>query len=375
LVLSVENRLAAYGLAQSDKGAVRRAIIEVRTTQPETWSKYELEDMRQGFYTAQKLPPPPVEPREVLIGELCGWGVSAGTATALVDRLVASCTVTFPHLGLDYIKQMFEHVTRMRKLRTVQMRIDWLKREADELESPRLYRPIRPQDTRPNAKIELISAALHDGLSAVSEIAERAGFRPETVQELLGFMISPGVGMAVHLEFDRYGPPQEGATGYMAPGKKVLKALESGRARKAELRNRTDLTDPQLTGALNWHVHKSRKVNRVARGLYELSGATPSPRVDVRISEDMARRRHAVVAALRCGEKSVPELEEIVGCSNAAMWSTLRSLEGDGLVEHIEYRSTPGFRGRVAVFGLTAKGRRLERRRQSDTHANAHTSL
>jgi hypothetical protein len=87
--------------------------------------------------------------------------------------------------------------------------------------------------------------------------------------------------------------------------------------------------------------------------LYALPGAAPVPHIYA---------HDAIVLALDSGKKSMPELVEITGKNRAELWAALRRrLFPDGIAKRAGFRSghdvRPGFRGRVAVLALTAKGR------------------
>src|SRR5437867_3503021 len=68
------------------------------------------------------------------------------------------------------------------------------------------------------------SLNLRIGITGVQNIAAARGIKPRTAQEILAFMTITGD--AVRLRHGHYGPPQEGAAAYTAPGKLILKALE-----------------------------------------------------------------------------------------------------------------------------------------------------
>jgi len=185
---------------------------------------------------------------------LRGWGASADLATSLVERLISICTVKIPILGLDYIALMLKHVKRARRLRTGQRKIQWFEHAAEQLESPKPRFPTRPWDEASNANIEATKSALHDGLTAIDEIAARTGIKHRTQQELLCFL--EDIGEARRLDHGHYGPPEEGAADYVRPGEVVLKVLESGPASPEEIRFRAaaaghHLTEEQVTAAVH----------------------------------------------------------------------------------------------------------------------------
>jgi hypothetical protein len=218
--------------------------------------------------------------------------------------------------------------------------------------------PIRPWDQGSNGNIDLIKTALCDGLTSISDIAVRTGIKPRTAQELLAFMTT--IGEAVRLRHGHYAPPQEGANASTPPGKVILRVLEDGPATSAQLRDRGGLGKTQVAGALHWLVNKTSQVIRLRPDLYALPGAAPVP---VHIYA-----RDAIIAALRSGKRPIPELITITGKNRGEIWAAVRRLCVDGMVEQVGFCNghavRPGFRGRVAVFALTAKGRRLARRRQ-----------
>jgi hypothetical protein len=254
------------------------------------------------------------------------------------------------HYLPQYIARMFKHVTRVRRLRKIQSKVEWLKNAADMLDNPLPRYPIRPWDEGSNANMEAIGAALRDGLSDVGEIAARTGIKHRTTQELLAFMASPEVGMAARLKHGRYGPPQEGAAAYIASGKKVLKVLENGPASPEEIRIRANLTEGQTRGAIHWLWKKAKQIKHPEPNLYSL----PGPGV-----KDHVYAWEAFIDALRSGKKLMPELVEITGKKRSELWTAFRKhLDPDGLVKHAGHATRPGFRGHVAVFELTAKGRR-----------------
>jgi hypothetical protein len=352
LYVSVTEFLKTAGLKQSDKGAVRRAIAEIRTKPP--FDDYGTEALRDAFYAVSKASAPPTEPRDQYACRLQEFSESPDASYALADRLIAICTVKHPQLGLDYVARMFKKVTRIRRLRKPQSKVEWLKNAADMLDNPVPRYPIRPWDNDSNANIEAIGAALRDRLSGVDEIADRTGIKPRTTQELLAFMANDEVGMAARLKHGRYGPPQEGAGAYVRPGEAILKALEIGPASPKEIQIRTGLTEEQVTAGIHWLWKRAKQIKRPEPNLYSL----PGPGIT-----DHVYAYEAFMDALRSGKKCMPEVEEITGKNRPELWTAFRThLEPDGLVKHAGYRSghavRPGFRGRVAVFGLTAKGKR-----------------
>jgi hypothetical protein len=347
-VLSVEAYLKAHGLAQSARGAVIAAITEIRTTDPETWGDYEFEDMRRGFYTANKLPPPPVDKRDQFISALQEWTGSLDASRTLVDRLIAIVTRKFPFLGFSYIDQLFNHVTHSRRIRTGPMRTEWFERAADALESERPRFPIRPWDKASSFSIDLIKTALRDGLTNKDEIAARTGLKPRTVQELLAFMHR--VGEAKRERWGHYAPPETAGLDYVRPEKAILSAIAAGADSPEQIRARTGLSKSQVQGAL--HVLKKRgKIVLTAYGRYAEAG-TASPHIYT---------KHLIVDALRGGAKIVSEIVAAVGRNRGDVNAAIQGLKADGIVKRIGWRSghavRPGFRGRVAVFELTAKGR------------------
>jgi hypothetical protein len=358
LFLGVTNFLKTCGLAQGDDGAVRHAILEIRADP--RFSSEGIESLRKGFYTAAKASPPATEPRDQWESELRNYGAGPEASRALVDRLIAIVTLRLPYLGLGYITLMFDHVKRVRRLRTGQGKIKWLERATTKLESDKPSYPIRPWDEGSNVNIQAIKSALRDGLTAVQNIAAVTGIKPRTAQEILAFMTITGD--AVRRRHGHYGPPQEGAAAYTAPGKLILKALKVGPATAEQLRERTRLSAVQLAGALHWLWRKAGKIERLKPDLYALPGAAPVPHIYA---------HDAVVLALDSGKKSMPELVEITGKNRAELWAALRRrLFPDGIAKRAGFRNgddvRPGFRGRVAVFALTAKGRRRTRGSQTD---------
>lgn len=353
LVLLVDAYLKAHGLLQNAKGAVRAAITEIRANDAQTWKVYEFEDMRRGFYTAKKLPPPPIEPRDHLISELQKFGMSPDAAVILADRLITICTIKIPFLGFDYIVAMIDHVKRARRLRTDESKAQWFERAAGQLDSPKPRFPIRPWDEASNANIEATKSALLDGLTAIDEIAARTGIKHRTQQELLCFL--QDIGEARRLEHGYYGPPGEGAADYMRPGEAVLKVLESGPASPKEIGIRANLTEAQTTAAIHWLWKEARQIVRPEPNLYSL----PGPGLT-----DHVFAHDAMLLALLLGKKSMSELETITGKNQKELWAGFRRhLRPNGLVEQVAFLSgsdvRPGFRGRIALYALTAKGRRL----------------
>jgi hypothetical protein len=367
LVLRINELCKAHGWASNDRGAVRSVIAKIRAEPP--YSGHTDEQLRQGFYAASKALPPPAEPRDQLISSLQKLGAPFEASRALVDRLIPIVTINIPFLGLPYIDLMFDHVRRARRLRTALSKVEWLERAADKLESNRPSYPIRPWDQASNVSIELIKTALRDGLSSVDEIAAHTRIKRRTAQELLAFMASNGD--AVRKRHGLYGPPQESAAAYVRPGEATLKILERGPASPAEIRERAGLTKAQVAGAVHWLWKKAGKIKRLRPNLYALPGAAPVPHVYA---------RDAIINALRSGRKSVPELITITGKNRGEIWAALRRLRADGIIEQVGFRNghavRPGFRGRVAVFALTPKGRRRDRRsRQPQACDSAHVSL
>ena len=349
LFLAVTDYLKTCGLAQGDDGAVRHAIQEIHTDP--RFNSESTERLRKGFYAAAKASPPATEPRDQWESELRNYGAGPEASRALVDRLIAIVTLRLPYLGLGYITLMFDHLKRVRRLRTGQSKIEWLEGATTKLESEKPSYPIRPWDEGSNANIQAIKSALGDGLTGVQNIAAATGIKPRTAQEILAFMTITGD--AVRLRHGHYGPPQEGAAAYTAPGKLILKALEVGPATTEQLRERTRLSAVQLAGALHWLWRKAGKIVRLKPDLYALPGAAPVPHIYA---------HDAIVLALDSGKKSMPELVKITGKNRAELWAALRRrLFPDGIAKRAGFRSghdvRPGFRGRVAVFALTAKGR------------------
>jgi hypothetical protein len=348
-VLLVEAYLEARGLAQSARGAVIAAITEIRATEPKTWQNYEFEVVRRGFYTAKKLPPPPVNPRDQFISRLQEWGGSTDASRILVDRLIAIVTHKLPLLGLAYIDHMFSHVTHSRRLRRGAMRFEWFERAADALDSERPRFPIRPWDKASNAAIDLIKSALRDGLTSKDEIAARAGLKPRTVQDLLAFM--HGIGEAKREKWGHYVLPEKAAIDYVRPEKAVLNAMAAGADTPKQIRALTGKSEAQITGAL--HVLKKRgKIVPTAYGRYAVAG-TASP---------YTYTKHLIVDELRGGAKTVREIMAVTGRNRGDVNAAIQGLKADGIVRRIDWRSghtvRPGFRGRIAVLALTAKGRR-----------------
>src|SRR5207247_9341450 len=114
-------------------------------------------------------------------------------------------------------------------------------------ESEKRAYPIRPGAGGSNGSIQAVKSARRDGLTGVQNIAAARGIKPRTAQEILAFMTITGD--AVRLRHGHYGPPQEGAAAYTAPGKLILKALEVGPATAEQLRERTRLSAVQLAGS------------------------------------------------------------------------------------------------------------------------------
>jgi hypothetical protein len=359
LVCAINDILQAMGKASSDRKAVDRAIDQLQSVE-ERYRKRKHATLRRTYFRYKDAGPPapgahPIDLRNQQVVLLQKWGESPDGSYALADRLIALCTVKHRHLGLDYIGEMFKHVTQVRRLRKPQSKVEWLKHAADQLDNPRPFYPIRPWDMGSNANMEAVSGALHDGLSGVGEIAGRTGIKLRTTQELLAFMASPGVGKAVRLKHGRYGPPQEGAANYVRSGEAVLKVLERGPASREEIRIRANLTEGQATGAIHWLWRRANKIVRPEPNLYSL----PAPGL-----KDHVYAYEAFMSALLSGKKCMPEVEEITGKTRPELWAAFRShLRPDDLVKHVGFRSgpavRPGFRGRVAVFELTAKGRKL----------------
>jgi hypothetical protein len=352
LVLAVSNWLNTRGLKQSDKKAVARAIAEIATVKP--FNKYTKQSLRIRFYEAMKREPPPTEPRDQYACRLQEFGESPDASYAFADRLIEICTVKHPRLGLDHIAKMFNYVMRTPKLRKDQSKIEWLKREANRLDEDLPSRSIRQRDMESSPALKAIQAALRDGLSGVGEIADRVGITRRTAQDYLVFMADDEVGMAVRLKHGRYGPPQKGAAAYVRPGEAVWKVLEIGPASPKEIQTRTGLTKEQVAQSLHWFWKKAKQIRRPEPNLYSL----PGPGIT-----DHVYAWEAFMDALRSGKKSMPEVVKITGKNRPELWTAFRThLEPDGLVKHAGYRSghavRPGFRGRVAVFELTAKGRR-----------------
>jgi hypothetical protein len=351
LVLLVESYLTARSLAQSARGAVRAAIRDIRVTDPEI-GDYEFESVRHGFYTAQKLPPPPVDPRDRFVSRLQEWGASSDASCTLVDRLIAIVTLKLPLLGLAYIDRMFSHVTHSRRLRTGAMRIEWLEHGADALDSERPRFPIRPWDKASNASIDLIKSALRDGLTNKNEIATRTRLLPRTVQELLAFM--HGIGEAKRVRWGHYVLPERATINYVRPEKAIVDAIAAGADTPEKIRTCTGKSDAQIAGGL--HVLEKRgKIVRTAYGRYAVKGAA-APHVYT---------KHLVVDRLWSGAKIVGEIVEATDRNRGSVWAAIQGLQADGVVKRIGWRNGravgPGVRGRVAVFALTPKGRRRAR--------------
>jgi hypothetical protein len=331
-------------------------LAEIRTRPP--YNNWKPSQLRDGYFRARRASPPPTEPCDQLISRLEKLGGTPDGSRILVDRLITIVTHKHPTLGLAYVGQMFDHVTRVRRLRTGQSKIEWLEREAAKLESDRPYYPIRPWDKGSNANIEAIKSALGDDLTSVQDIAAATGIKPRTAQELLCFMTDTGA--ARRLRHGHYGPPQEGAAAYVTPGNLILEALEVARASAEQglsaeqLRQRTGLSAAQVAAALHWLWRKADKIVRLRPGLYALPGTAPVPHTYA---------RDAIIIALRSGKKSVPELIAVTGKNRGEIWAALRRQRANGIVRRVGFRNglavRPGFRGRVAVFALTAKGQRL----------------
>jgi hypothetical protein len=348
--ISINELLTAWGLKQSDKGALRRAIAELHSKPP--YNEYELEALRVAYYALSKASPPPPDPRDHLISELQKFGMAPDASVALADRLIDICTVKIPFLGLDYVVRMISHVKRTRRLRTGESKIQWLKSAAERLDNPKPRFPIRPWDQASNANIEATKSALHDGLTAIDEIAARTGIKHRTQQELLCFL--QDIGEARRFKHGGYGPPQEGAPDYVRTGEVVLKVLESGPASPEKIQLCGNLTEAQATGAIHWLWKKAKKIRRPEPNLYSL----PGPGVT-----DHVYAHDAMLGALVLGKKSMPEIETITGKNQKELWAGYRRrLRPEGLAKQVGFLSgsdvRPGFRGRVAVFALTAKGRR-----------------
>jgi hypothetical protein len=352
LVLSVDARLKARGLTRDRRKAVDTVLGELQKDDP-SFKAYKLPTLRWAYYQALPKLPPLRTKEDGWRARLAQWGMPPEASRALVDRLIKIVTVKLPSLGLAYIDLMFDKVTRVRRLQAAhQRKIAWLEHAADGLENPRPYFPIRPWDQASNRNIELIGAALRDGLSNVGKIAAHTGIKPRTTQDLLVFMASTGA--AVRKRHGYYGPPQKGAAAYVRPGEAVLKCLkEFGPASPAELRDRTGLTKTQVTGAVHWLWRRAGKIIRPRPNLYALPGTVTGP--------PHVYAHDAIIGALRSGEKSVPELEAITGKNRGAIWQALRRrLRDDGMIKQLPFRfghaGRPGMRGRVAVFALSAKG-------------------
>jgi hypothetical protein len=332
-------------------------LEEIRTRPP--YNNWKPAQLRDAYFRARKASPPPTEPRDQLISRLEKLGSTPDGTRILVDRLITIVTVRLPYLGLAYIAQMFDHVARVRRLRTGQSRIKWLERAADKLESDRPSYPIRPWDRASDTSIDLIKAALRKGLTGIGEISAHTGLKRRTAQELLVFMSSNGNGEAVRLRHGHYGPPREGAIASEPPGKVILRVLKDGPATSARIRDRGDLTKAQSAGALHWLWKRAGKIVRLRPDLYALPGTAPVPHTYA---------RDAIIMALRSGKKSVPELIAVTQKNRGEIWAALRRLCANGIVRQIGFRNghavRPGFRGRVAVFALTAKGQRLAQGRQ-----------
>jgi hypothetical protein len=348
----------ARGLARP----TRQVFEEIKTKPPfDHWDTAK--QLRDGYDIAMKALPRPPDPRDQVISELQKFGMSPDASVALTCRLIEICTVKIPLLGLDYVFRMIGHVKRVRKLRTGESRAQWFERAAKMLDNPKPRFPIRPWDEASNANIEATKSALHDGLTAIDEIAARTGIKHRTQQELLCFMNN--IGEARRLDHGLYGPPQEGVADYVRPSDLVLKALESGPASPEEVRLRVaaaghHLTEEQVSAALHWLWKKAKKIRRPEPNLYSL----PGPGVT-----DYVFAHDAIVLALRSGKKSMPELIESTRKNRGALQRALRHrLFPEGLVDLVGYRAgyevRPGFRGRVGVYALTAKGRRLAQQRQ-----------
>jgi hypothetical protein len=362
LVLAVFDWLNGSGLNQSDSGAVARALAVVRIAEP--FNKYEklsLKSFCNRFYEALNAALPPVEPRDYLISELQKFGMPPDTSVALAGRLIEVCAVKMPLLGLDYVVRMIGHAKRARRLRTGESKIRWFQRATEMLDNPKPRFPIRPWDEASNANIEATKSALHDGLTAIDEIAARTGIKHRTQQELLCFL--EDIGEARRLKHGHYGPPQEGAPDYVRTGEIVWNMLETPASpEEARLRAAAaghHLTEEQVTGALHWLWRKAKKIRRPAPNLY----ARPGPGVT-----DHVFAHDAMLEALVLGTKSMSEIETITGKNRKELSAGFRRhLRPDGLAEQVGFLSggdvRPGFRGRIALYALTAKGRRELRTR------------
>jgi hypothetical protein len=350
LLLSVEAGLTARGLNSSMRKAVISVTRELQKSDP-VYEKDTPESLQRAYYLARSLPPRPTTEKDRWTSDLQRWGLSPETSRDLVDRLINIVTIKISVLGLPYIDRMFDHVRRSRRLHAAQSKIKWFERAADNLESGRL--PIRPWDQASNVNIERIKTALREGLSTVEEIAAACeGIKRMTVQDLLVFMASTGD--AVRKKHGHYGPPLESAAAHVRPGEAILKALERGPASTAEIRERTGLTKQQEASALHWLWRKARKIVRLKPDLYALPGTASVPHIYAHV---------AFALALFSGKKLMHELVELTGKNRAELWAAYRRrLFPDGIVKRIGFRNgsdvRPGLRGRVAVFALTAKGRR-----------------
>jgi len=347
LLLSVQARF------KTGLGTVINVTRELQKSDP-AYEGDTPESLKRAYYHVLSLPPRPITEKDQWMSDLQRWGFSSEVSFSLLDRLVTIVT-KIPGLGLPYINQTFNFVRHARRLRTTQSKIKWFERAVSRLENGRL--PIRPWDKASNSNIDQIGAALREGLSSQKEIAAACKeIKPRTVQDLLVFMASTGD--AVRKKHGHYGPPQEGAAPYVRPGELVLKALERGPSSRAEIQEHTGLTEAQVTAAVHWLWRRAHKIERLKPDLYALPGTAP-------VSHMYAHDAFAL--ALVSGEKLMCELVEITGKNSGALWRAFRGrLSPDGIAKRIGFRNgsdvRPGLRGCVAVFALTAKGRRYAQR-------------
>jgi hypothetical protein len=169
VVLKVDAHLKARGWTRPRRKGMDAILEEVIKSDP-SFKAYKLPTLRWAYYQAKPLLPPLYTKEDEWGARLAQWGMPSEASRALLDRLIKIVTVKLPSLGVAYIDLMFDKVTRVRRLQAAhQKKIAWLERAADRLENPRPYFPIRPWDHASNRNIELIRAALRDGLSSVSK--------------------------------------------------------------------------------------------------------------------------------------------------------------------------------------------------------------
>jgi hypothetical protein len=331
LVLSVNANLDKRGWTQGDRNkAVRRVIAELH---PE-YKSWTPEALRLAYYKAQRFPPPE-EARWVSVLEK--WGISAEKARELVDRLIAVTTAAHKR---TYLGQLFDYVGR-RRMYTRPRKVEWLRREADNIQANPLYWPLAQRRERPDINAERILTVLRRAprnRATNSHIAAVTGMKLRTVETLLYSMRQSNE--VTPVGHGKHALPAAGIRLYVRPSIAILNALKDGPATPGELRIRIRKSEGQIAGALHW-LWRHEKIVRVRPGLWALPG-TARPHIFA---------RDAIIEGLQSGSKTVPELIAATGKNRGEIWAALRRLKAEhSIIE--AYLIRPGHRGYLAAFAL-----------------------